>query len=710
MQNLSNSTSLSSALKDWFDALKPLYSKLNSLLKNGTISIEEIKNVISLMKEASIACQKVSDSEFDLQNLSSKLEKLIANLEQQKESFNTEMQELLTEKLSKKSDFEKSEKTFNELQVKLEEINRRIQEYQKEEELLNASLETKRKEAYELEKMILEKKNIPEDAEQKLVRTESDVEKRFLNGFVFDPNREDIIEETDRYKYSKAKVEIMEMLFAMLSKEAPQLKDIWTLLEDIIYTYDIDLIHEKINGIKELVSKFKTGIGPSVELDDPEKAFVSKQTDTGLLESEKERISNEIELLSKSVALLSIENQNRKRKSDELNNRIEEKTFALQKMEQYLQELKENINLFELQYNSLTEKFSAFNRSERLFDSLTLLSHPNREFYFDEYYDKIQQFYKENKERIESDLSEGYEKLRNVEKIIELKQKELRIIEERINKEYPNYELKIANLQLRLQRKDKDIEILNSTISDNTEKLNFLDSEIEKLKFERKSFEEENRNLQQRISVLETDIKKKITDIQDLNRTLDESYFRSRQLEDQNKLLGEELASVNAKSDGYEKLLGDYKIRIEELQTQSINFKSQINELESSIQLLSEKLAYEEEIKLQKDDEIKNIRKDLKQAEETNLDLIDENGNFRKELQRLQSVLDDKIKEEERLREELTQLSKRKNEGEKAILELEKVNTSLASQIRRRENLIEELETENRQLKERVKETNENLK
>jgi chromosome segregation ATPase len=715
MQNSNNSASLSIALKEWFDALKPLYGSLNTFIKHGKLSSEDSNNLITLMKDASIACQKVSDTEFELQNISDKMDNLISNLEKQKNEKSEQISELDNNKNHNEEDLNNIKLKITELSGQLQQIIEKIDTLSDEHENLTTELENKKEEDYELELLINEKNITLKDLNSKISEREAEFQK-FTNGFNDDIAREDIIEEKDRYKYAKAKVEIMEMLVSKLAKEAPQLDTVWNYLSDIIYTYDIDLIHEKIRGIKDVVASLDFSQVHSVNQESgmiEAKEIITPAVEPDKIaeiETEKQNMTAEVDKLLQSVALLNIESQSKKRKSDELSSRIEEKNYALQKMEQYYQELKNNISSFEKEYGKLSETFSLLNKSEGLNESLNHFSHFNREFYFDEYYNKLQDFYKENKERIDSDISESYEKLRNIEKLISLKQKELNIIEERINKEYPNYELKIANLQLRMQRKDKDIEILNSSISENNEKITKMDSEIISIKAERKLLDDEKSNLTNKISELEADIRSKIEEIQSLNYSIKDSGLKIKQFEDQNKLLCEELSNQSSKSQGYELLVNDYKARLDNGNEEISGLKLKLEELESSISVYTEKLTYAEEMALQKEDEITLAKVSAKKTEESNIELIDENENYRKEIKRIQALLDEKTSEEERLRQELSILSRRKNEGEKAILELEKVNTSLASQIRRRENLLEEMEGENKTLKEKIKEISETVK
>lgn len=196
MQNISNS--LSNVLKNWFDALKPLYSQLNTFVKQDKISSDVAKNIIQLMKEASIACQKVSDKEYELITSSNQLDNLISNLEKQKNELISSINILD----SKKNEIELE---FANIESKLREYSDSLNKLVSDKNILSDEIEKKKDEEYDIDNLINEKKSYLKDLEEQIIKKQSEFDK-LRSDFDEELNREAIIEEKDRYKYSKAKV------------------------------------------------------------------------------------------------------------------------------------------------------------------------------------------------------------------------------------------------------------------------------------------------------------------------------------------------------------------------------------------------------------------------------------------------------------------------------------------------------------------------
>ena len=764
---------LFTAFRDWFNNLKPLYITLNSLSNKDKLSVIDRQNLLNLMKVASKSCQKLINFEEEIRYQFETLVNDVSTFKQKRFELSVEVDDLEIKKKEFASEHNFLKGSITESSNYLKDTIEKLQELNSKKTKLTEDIEQEKDEERQLEKSIEYKKALLRemDSIDYVANFLTDTQSRAHDDIDIAAQNEELFSKN---LFLSSRLEIMEIILSMLDTLIPDLKQVWKLIREILESSDREIIDDKINTIGNLIThasetNSKQSDKEIKQQEEIQKEEIKQEEETEQKiepTSEDDKFSaDDIDPLSKKLAFLNLECKAREQKSNELLSKIELRNVALNKLEEYFETVKNDVTLLENKYNDITEKIKSLvltNRNYEIFQTLIPL---DEKFYFEEYHNKLFSFYDNEKNKVSKLVKKSYEKLKNHERLLSLKQKEFSIIEERTKQEFPNYELRIANLKLRLSNKDKEIESLNNSIKEYTEKLESIGSQLENhLENHKKvqdSFKYEKESLLQKIIDLEYENKTCIEDSNNLkteHHNLKEDYENLTEecnnLKGENHNLTEECNNLKGENHNLNEernYLKEYNHNLNEesnnLKGENYNLKEECNNLKEENHNLKENCD-----KLQKD--IDNLKED----NDTFKQLLDESqtecGNYKSKINELENqilsehdttvqpaneisnaveqsndvnsnIADDQRDDDEsdtvivekrenvldiinleldKVKSELSEQIQKRNDTEKALLEIEKINASLASQISKRDNLINEYEEEIKHLKEKLNE------
>ena len=721
-------------LREWFNHLKPLYISLNSLIDKDKLSVLDRKNLTDIMREAGNSCQKLIDFEEEIRYQFETLVNEVSVLKQKKFELSIEIDDFEIKQAELASKNKTLKESVDESSAHLKNTIEKLKGLNSQEAELVDKIEQKKDEETQLDKLIEDKKalleetlplvsmnNLPEDTQQQI---EGDItfdqDENMVSGNLFLSSR----------------LEIMNIVLSVLDELIPNLKQIWNVIRELLECSDKNVIDDKIASIADLVPdnyKACSDIDESTdEVKQDEKANQyeelqqNDETEEQIETTGGDDISITIaagedkdsdQLLNK-LSFLNLECKAREQKASDLLSKIELRNIALSKLEEYLEVVRNDVALLENKYNDTAEKIKTLSLTDKNSELLQLVVPFDKEFYFEEYQKKLFSFYENEKHKIGNLIDKSYDKLKNNERLLSLKQKELSIIDERIKKEFPNYELQLANLRLKLGNKDKEIESLNSSIKEYIEKVKLRDIELknqlENNKEVQDSFANEKELLLQKIISLENENKKHAEGTNNIKELFEEAQaecagYKSKIDELKNQIdeltvlktekasLPEEATNVIEESsvDG-----GFDESFVTELQQEAV--KTTAVELEEQPEVSdTAALSGEEELADLQNQPAEEGYNDFAEADQTTQ-------------QEPTAVIEEKINvpdntELDKIRTELSEQIRKRNDAEKALLEIEKLNVSLTSQITKRDSLIRQYEEEIQELKEKLNASTENV-
>ena len=692
---------LFTVLRDWFNNLKPLFITLNSLNSKEKLSVTDKQNLINLMRGAGKSCQRIIDFEDEIRSQFENLVNEVSVFKQKKFELTIEVDDLEIKKKDLASENNFLKESVAESSTHLKNTIEKLKELNSQEVKLTENIEREKDEECQIEKRIEDKKALLKEMDS------LDSVANFLTDTQNQTHDDVVAQNAELFSknlFLSSRLEIIEIILSMLDTLTPNLKQVWNLIREILECSEQEVIDNKISSIGDLIiDAFETDSNQSDEKIKKEKEIIGQEVKSA-------REGDNIDELSKKLALLNIECEAREQKSNVLLSKIELRNVALTKLEEYFKVVQKDIATLENKYNDIAEKIKSLvliNRNNKVLQTLPPL---DEEFYFEEYHKKLFSFYDTKKNKVSNLINKSYEKLKNNERLLSLKQKELSIIEERTKKEFPNYELKIANLRLRLSNKDKEIESLNNSIKEYIEKLKSiednLENHLENHKKVQDSFTYEKESLLQKIIELEHENKKCIEDCNNLKEECDNLKGDNHNLKEESNNLKEDNHNLKENCDNLQKGIDHLKEDndtlkqlLNELQAKCDNYKSKIDELEN--QILSGHATSQSNIgvsnAVEQDDATNNIDNNQ-----------EDNGPDRVIVETGENVPDINF-ELDKLKVELSEQIQKRNDTEKALLEIEKINVSLASQISKRDNLISEYEEEIKNLKEKLNESSDTL-
>ena len=697
MQVIDDPILLYAMLREWFTNLKPLYVTLNTLINSDKLSINDRKILINLMKEASKSCQKIVDFEDEIKYQFETLFNEVSALRQQRFELSVEVDDFEIQKRELSSKNKLLKDSVNDSSDHLKINIEKIKELNLEKAKLVEQIEWKKDEESRLERSIDDKQTLIKEMEASEHGTD------LLEG-TREQTKENIVITEDgdiasRNSFLSSRFEIIEIILSMFDNLIPNLKRVWDIIREIMECSNREVIYDKINSIGDIIADIYRFYGdndiPNEQKRQGEAVLQEIESIGEQSEVSITSINKDIDQLSKKLAFLNLECEIREQKSNELLSKIELRNIALNKLEEYSEVIKNDIVVLENRYDDIVEKIKSLSLVDKNSELLETLVPFDEKFYFEEYQNKIISFYEHEKNRVRNLIDKSYEKLKNNERLLSLRQKELSIVDERTKKDFPNYELKLANLNLKLNNKDNEIWLLNDSIKKYVEKLNSMNVEYENHKKNQEHFANEKESLLQKIIDLERENKGFIEDINNLNK-------ENHSLKEYHDVLQEENDNLKKDNEHIEESHDTLKESLQVSQTECDGYKLKINELENQISNLQQQVT-ETERQLQKQDE-------------TIKDTLSENENFADSLdsaveQNVESdiVIADKKTdvsvnsfELDKLKTELSEQIQKRTDTEKALLKIEKINVSLTSQISKRDNLIMEYEEELRDLKERL--------
>jgi chromosome segregation ATPase len=685
-------------LREWFDNLKPLYVMLNSLINKDKLSTTDKKDLVSLMKESSKSCQKIVDFENEIRYQLETLVNEVSALKRERFDILVEVDDFELKKRELASKNKLLKESVNESSDNLKDTIEKLKELDLQKTKLIEEIKQKKDEEYQLEQRIIE------DKKKQVNKIEPDLQANLLKDSQNQVKDDIVIVQGGNMASNNSlssRIEIMEIVLSMLDNCIPNLKQVWSTIREILECSDREVIDNKINSIGDLITD-----ASKIYSDKPKQGIKQKrieQESESIKENKKVSMDSteDIDKLSKKLAFLNLECEAKEQKSNELLSKIEIRNIALSKLEEYLEVVKNDVVLLENKYNDITEKIKSLELTDKNNELLKVSVALDEEFYFDGYKQKLLSFYEDEKNKLNSLLDKSYEKLKNNERLLSIRQKELNIIDERTKKEFPDYEIKIANLKLKLSNKEQEIESLNNSIKEYIEKEKLVNVDIEHYKKHQDNFADEKESLLQKIIELEKDNKRVVED----NNTLKENYDIIKKEND------------NLKEDN-EHLKGSHDIvkgLLHESQSECDDYKSKIKELDNKISKLVASKTAKDVILLEKSNATDNAGKSSDSEPQHKVGKADVELQKNVVAANKKSDESDKVIVEkelsisinslelDKLKTELSEQTQKRNDTEKALLAIEKINVSLTHQISKRDNLIKEYEEEIQNLKEKLK-------